>query len=83
MDQKRPIGIDHPASTPAPCRIGQAPATEIPMTRTALLAARILLSTVTLANAGSGTASNTLYFTNGGRVELFVDPTSGAIVGKL
>ena len=120
MDQKRPIGIDHPASTPAPCRIGQAPATEIPMTRTALLAVRILLSTVTLANAGSlgrpctttpqnqwlsldalqakvealgykvqkaklKAACGELYTIdrNGGRVELFVDPTSGAIIGTL
>jgi hypothetical protein len=90
------------------------------MTRTALLTVRILLSTVTLANAGSPgrpcttTAQNQwlsldvlqakvealgykvqkaklkaacgeLYTidSSGGRVELFVDPTSGAIVGKM
>ncbi len=90
------------------------------MTRTALLAVRILLSTVTLANAGSlgrpctaapqsqwlsidalqtkvealgykvqkaklKAACGELYTTdrNGSRVELFVDPTSGTIVGKL
>ena len=90
------------------------------MTRTALLAVRILLSTVTLANAGSlgrpctaapqsqwlsldalqtkvealgykvqkaklKAACGELYTIdrNGSRVELFVDPTSGAIAGKL
>ena len=89
------------------------------MTRTALLAVRILLSTVTLANAGSlgrpctaapqsqwlsidalqtkvealgykvqkaklKAACGELYTIdrNGSRVELFVDPTSGTIVGK-
>ena len=89
------------------------------MTRTAILAA-ILLSTATLANAGSlgrpctttpqsqwlsldvlqakvealgyqvrraklKAACGELYTIdrNGGRVELFVDPTSGAIIGKL
>lgn len=89
------------------------------MTRTAILAA-MLLTTATLANAGSlgrpctttpqnqwlsldalqakvealgyqvrkaklKAACGELYTIdrNGGRVELFVDPTSGAIVGKL
>ena len=120
MDQKRPIGIDHPASIPAPCPIRQVPAKEIPVIRTPLLAVGILLSTVTLANAGSlGRPCTTTphdqwltldvlqakvealgykvqkaklkaacgeFYTidrDGGRVELFVDPTSGAIVGKL
>lgn len=90
------------------------------MTRTAILAARILLSTVTLANAGSlgrpctpapqsqwlsldaiqakvealgykvqkaklKAACGELYTLdkNGRRVELFVDPTTAAIVGQL
>ena len=90
------------------------------MTRTVLLAIRILLSTATFANAGSlgrpcttapqdqwlsldalqakvealgykvqkaklKAACGELYTIdrNGSRVELFVDPTSGAIVGKL
>jgi hypothetical protein len=105
MDQKRPIGIDHPAS--APRYADQA-------------GARILLSTATFANAGSlGRPCTTTpqnqwlsldalrakvealgyavqkaklkaacgeFYTidrNGGRVELFVDPATAAIVGKL
>lgn len=90
------------------------------MIRTAILATRILLSTVTLANAGSlgrpctaapqsqwlsldalqakveslgyrvqksklKAACGELYTIdkNGGRVELFVDPTTATIVGQL
>jgi hypothetical protein len=119
MDQNAPSGSTIPLP-PRALPIRQAPALEIPMTRTVLLAIRILLSTATFANAGSlGRPCTTtpqnqwlsldalqakveaLGYTvqkaklkaacgefysidrNGGRVELFVDPASAAIVGKL
>jgi hypothetical protein len=64
------------------------------MTKIAMLATAALLATATIANAGSlgrpcTSAPQNQWLSldaidkNGSRVELFVDPTSGAIVGQL